>query len=118
MPARITRAGTAPPYSPPLHEGVLAWRLQGHEAGPSRAFWVGRSLYPPGSSASLSPTAEETVYVVLGGELTLVTEDGTSLLRAGDSVHMTRGTARSLANHGEEDAAIIVIIASPREASA
>lgn len=117
MPARITQAGAAPRYFPALHQGVQAWRLQGHEAGPSRAFWVGRSLYPPGSSASPSPATAETVYVVVSGELTLTTDEGTRAIRPGDSVHLTAGTTRSLANDSDADAQIIVIIASPPEAA-
>lgn len=119
MAARITRANSAPGYFPPLHEGVQAWRLQGHEAGPTRAFWVGRSLYAPGGSASRSPAAQETVYVVVRGELVLAVEDGEGnrqeVLRPGDSVHLPKGTTRSLTNSGAAEAEIIVIIANPPE---
>lgn len=119
MAARITRADSAPHYAPPLHDGVTAVRLQGHEAGPTRAFWVGRSTYPPGSTARTAPTAEETVYVCLGGELTLtVAEDGTATtttLRAGDSVHLPKGTERGVVNDSGADADLLVVIANPAE---
>lgn len=116
MAARITRGATAPAYHPPLHDGVDARRLQGHEAGPTQRFWVGESLYPPGASAQTSPTAEETVYVVLQGELTLTLEGGEShLLRSGDSVHMPRGTTRSVENASGSDARMLVVIATPQD---
>ena len=115
MGARIMRAGDAPLYFPPLHEGVVAQRLQGLEAGPTEAFWVGRSHYPPGSSAQTSPTAAETVYVVLEGEFTLALEDQTHVLRAGDSAHMPKGTVRSMTNESGADAHLLVIIATPRD---
>jgi quercetin dioxygenase-like cupin family protein len=120
MAARITRAADAPAYSPPLHEDVAAVRLQGHEAGPTRAFWVGRTSYPSGSRALTSATAEETVYVCLGGDLTLTVtaEDGTTsttLLHAGDSVHLPKGTVRSVVNEADARADLLVVIATPQD---
>jgi hypothetical protein len=119
MTARIMLAGQAPAYHPPLHEGVEAVRLQGMEAGPTDRFWVGHSTYAPGGAAQLSPTAEETVYLVLGGELVLsVPQEGPDqgrgleqVLRVGDSVHMTRGTVRSVVNRSSAPAQLLVIIA-------
>jgi quercetin dioxygenase-like cupin family protein len=114
---RITRAGTAPPYHPPLHHDVEAVRLQGHEAGPTSRFWVGQSRYLPGGRADEAPTAEETVYVVLAGELDLTAEGQTTTLRAGDSVHLPKGTVRSVQNSSGQDASLLVIIALPEPAS-
>src|SRR5262245_44896537 len=117
MTARITRLATAPTYTAPLHEGVLTRRLQGHEAGQTDAFWVGHSTYPPGSRALTSPAVAETVYVCVAGRLELTVEDGatavTSTLGAGDSVHLTAGTIRGLANRSDADAYLLVVIAQP-----
>jgi uncharacterized cupin superfamily protein len=110
---RITPADTAPPYDPPLHQDVQAVRLQGHEAGPTDRFWVGRSRYLPGGRADEAPTVEETVYVVLDGELVLTTGSQDSTLRAGDSVHLPKGTVRSLENRSGKDASLLVVIALP-----
>jgi quercetin dioxygenase-like cupin family protein len=118
MSARITRAGEAPPYHPPLHDGVDAVRLQGLEAGPTERFWVGLSVYHPGGAAQQSPTAQETVYVVLDGSLVLTVDGASSDLRAGDSVHLPQGTVRSVENRGDAPARLLVVIATPaREAS-
>jgi quercetin dioxygenase-like cupin family protein len=94
---------------------VDAVRLQGLEAGPTTRFWVGMSVYASGGTAQLAPTAEETVYVVLDGELTLaVPDDGLeTVLHPGDSVHLPRGTARSLTNPAEAPARLLVVIATP-----
>jgi quercetin dioxygenase-like cupin family protein len=104
--ARIVRGADAPAYHPPRHTDVEARRLQGHEAGPTERFWVGESRYPPGGSAERSPAAEETVYVVLEGELTLT-------LEAGDSVHLPKGETRSVENTSDDDARLLVVIATP-----
>jgi len=113
MAARITQAASAPPYSPPLHDGVAAYRLQGHEAGKTDAFWVGLSVYEPGGHASTSPAAQETVYVVLDGELTLVVDSLVTVLRKYDSVHLAKGTVRSVENRSGEPATLLVTIAMP-----
>ena len=117
MSARIVRAADAPAYHPPLHTGVQARRLQGLEAGETDRFWVGLSTYPPESSADTSPTAQETVYVVLDGTLVLTVDGGEHELGGGDSVHLPRGTVRSVANRSEEPARLLVVIATPTEAA-
>ncbi|MFB9686789.1 cupin domain-containing protein [Amycolatopsis plumensis] len=114
MTVRITRGADAPRYHPPRHSGVDARRLQGHEAGPTQRFWVGESRYQPGAVAERSATTEETVYVVLDGELRLILEDGSAqALASGDSVHLPRGTTRSVENTSGRDARLLVIIATP-----
>jgi quercetin dioxygenase-like cupin family protein len=113
--ARITRADGAPAYVPPRHEGVAAYRLQGHEAGPTERFWVGLSRYEPGGHATTSPAGQETVYVVLDGELTLDADGRTTVLRRHDSVHLSPGTVRSVENHGDQPATLLVAIALPSD---
>jgi len=113
MTARVTRADTAPGYAAPRHEGVSCYRLQGHEAGPTERFWVGLSVYEPGGRALTSPAGQETVYVVLDGELTLESDGGTTVLRRHDSVHLPRGTVRALENRAERPATLLVTIALP-----
>jgi quercetin dioxygenase-like cupin family protein len=118
MTSRVTRAAEAPSYFPPLHVGVNARRLHGHEAGPTDAFWVGLSVYGPGATAQRSATSQETVYVVLDGQLVLTTweqDRGTAtVLSSGDSVHLPRGTARSVENASSSDARLLVVIAQPQ----
>jgi mannose-6-phosphate isomerase-like protein (cupin superfamily) len=118
--ARITRADAAPPYAPPLHQGVDARRLQGLEAGATDRFWVGVSVYQPGGSAQTAPAVQETVYVVVDGELVLTVagegvEDGgvEEVLRAGDSVHLPKGTVRTVENRSDGTARLLVVIATP-----
>ena len=113
---RITRFAEAPTYNPPLHTGVQCKRLQGHEAGPTEKFWVGLSVYPPGSSADESTTGEETIYTVLEGELVLHSGGKTETLRRHDSVHFTKGEVRSVKNESAASATLLVSIAIPQPA--
>ncbi len=116
MPARVVSISSAPEYHPPLHHGVVARRLQGMEAGSTERFVVGHSAIAPGGGVDAAPTAFETVYVVLHGELRLTTYagDGSAdqqlVVCAGDSVHMPAGTQRSLHNAGNEAATMLVVL--------
>jgi mannose-6-phosphate isomerase-like protein (cupin superfamily) len=115
--ARVTRLDHAPAYTAPLHEGTATLRLQGHEAGHTERFWVGLSHYLPAGRAESAPAREETVYVVLAGELAVTTADGTETLGQHDSVHLPRGCERSIENRTNRPATLLVIIAHPLEQS-
>lgn len=108
---RVTRIAQAPAYAAPLHHGVDTVRLQGLEAGPTQRFWVGLSEYAPGGGADLAPTREETVYVVLDGELSVHTGDTAMRLGRHDSIHLPKGTERRVENDSGQPATLLVIIA-------
>lgn len=115
VPVNLVRASTAPAYDPPGHFDVDARRLQGLEAGGPSGFWVGRSVYPPGARAELSPTSADTVYVVLEGDLEVGLDNQNDLevpvlLGAGDSLFLACGTARSVHNRTDSDAVLLVIL--------
>ena len=113
----LTRAADAPGYAVPLHDGVQAVRLQGHEAGPTERLWVGLSTYHPGGVAQTAPAKEETVYIVIDGEL-VVTVGGTeTMLGRFDSLHFARGEVRSIENRSGREAVLLVVIAHPQEES-
>jgi mannose-6-phosphate isomerase-like protein (cupin superfamily) len=111
--ARITRAVSAPSYAAPNHTDVDAVRLQGREAGPTDAFWVGESTYRPGGIANRAPVRAESVYVVLSGELTLTVDDQLAKLGAGDSVHLPQGVEREVENRSSAPATMLVVMANP-----
>ena len=113
---RVTRYAEAPGYNPPLHKGVECRRLQGHEAGPTAQFWTGISVYGLDGEAEESPTMEETIYTVLDGELTVRSEGRAEVLRKLDSVHLPKGTVRSVINDSGAPATLLVAIAIPQAA--
>ncbi len=114
----VTRAAAAPSYAAPLHRGVSMRRLQGHEAGHTDRFWVGLSTYHPGGAAEKAAAREETVYVVLDGELVLVTEGAETVLSRLDSVQLAKGELRAIENRSAREALLLVAIAHPQEVSA
>jgi len=109
----VTRASEAPPYVAPAHHDVSMMRLQGHEAGHTERFWVGLSMYHPGGTAEKEPTREETVYLVLDGELVLTTDTGDTVLGRLDSVHLAKGEVRSIQNRSDREAVLLVTVAHP-----
>ncbi len=50
---------------------------------------------------------------MLDGELVLNTDGQDSTIRAGDSVHLPKGTVRSVENRSGQDASLLVVIAMP-----
>lgn len=109
----LTRAAEAPAYLAPAHRDVRTNRLQGHEAGPTERFWVGISRYCPGGTAEWAPAGEETVYVVLDGELVVTTEVAETVLGRLDSMHLKQGECRSIQNRSDAEVLMLVAIAHP-----
>lgn len=112
----VTRLADGVPYTPPFHEGVDCRRLQGMEVGPTEGFWLGFSVYPPGSSAGPSEVMAESIYLVLEGEFVLRANGEVTTLRKYDSVHLVKGDQRQLVNESNADAILAVSIANPPKA--
>ena len=109
----VTRYAAAPQYFPVAHEGMKCLRLQGHEAGPSDAIWMGISEIEPGGHTDLVASDVEKHYVVLEGEVTVVTEipgqprEEAALGRL-DSCRIAPGEARQLVNRSGAKALILL----------
>jgi glyoxylate utilization-related uncharacterized protein len=104
----VTRFGEAQAYFPPNHEGMHCLRLQGHEAGPSDALWMGLSHLLPGGGTTLDGSGVEKFYVVLEGEVTIVTEEGEHLLCKYDSCRLAPNEKRALKNKSNHPATILL----------
>jgi quercetin dioxygenase-like cupin family protein len=110
----ITRHPEAVPYEAPFHTGVDTRRLQGMEVGPTEGFWMGLSVYPPGSTAGPSDIVGESIYLVVSGEFVLRANGQTERLGQYDSVHFVKGDHRELVNESDADAVLAVAIANPK----
>ncbi len=109
MGMRITRLAEATPFDPPGHHGVGPVRLQGGEETPTERVTVVLSHYLPGGEAEMAPQATETMYVVVAGELVMISEGTEETLRVYDSVHFTPGTLRQVVNRTNVPASMLVI---------
>lgn len=113
----VTKHADAVAYDAPFHTGVDTRRLQGMEVGPTAGFWMGLSVYPPGSSAGPSDIPVEAMYLVVSGEFVLTCKGETHVMRQYDSVHFEPGDHRQLVNKSDADAVLAVCIANPPKAS-
>lgn len=112
MTMRVTKVEDAEPFSPVGHQGVGPVRLQGGSRTPTEKFTVALSHYLPGGVAELAPQESETVYVVLQGELVMVSDGEEQVLRALDSVHFTPETMRTVENRTNLPSSMLVIRAT------
>ncbi|QEZ43407.1 cupin domain-containing protein [Cupriavidus oxalaticus] len=108
-----TRFAQAPAYFPPNHDGMHCLRLQGHEAGPSEALWLGVSVLLPGGHTALDASPVEKHYVVLEGEVCVRTPDQAVTLGQYDSVRLAPGEARQVSNPGNRPALLLLAMPYP-----
>jgi quercetin dioxygenase-like cupin family protein len=110
---KVTRIGDAPPYEAPKHFDMRSLRLQGFEVSDSEGFWVGLSHFLPAGGAERDATPLEKVYVVLDGEVTVITDEGEETLARLDSCHLAPGETRAIENRTNEPASMIVVMPYP-----
>ena len=72
---KVNRLSDVSKYEPPSHFDCAALRLQGWDASDSSNFWVGLSHFLPGGGTTHEATPLEKVYVVVRGEVTVITDD-------------------------------------------
>ena len=111
---QITRYDKARPYETKGHFGMTALRLQGYEASACRGFWVGLSHFLPAGGAHSSASNVEKVYVILSGELTIITADGETTLGPLDSCYLAAGEPREIVNRTNTPAAMLVVMTYPK----
>ena len=104
----ITRIAEAKAYHPANHTDMRCLRLQGHEAGPSDALWLGLSHILPGGGTTLDASPVEKHYVVIDGEVTIVTDGGEVTLGPLDSCRLAPGERRALQNRTNRPASIVL----------
>ena len=98
--------------TPPKHFNVVSGRFQGAAETGLTKFWMGMSHYLPGGGVEWSgeDSAEEKVYFVLEGELTVTGKDGTFVLGPRDSLYIGPNEGRSIVNNTSRPATMLVIV--------
>jgi quercetin dioxygenase-like cupin family protein len=103
----IEDAGT---YQAPGHFDVRTLRLQGADASPVESFTVGLSVFLPAGGCEMSTTPLEKVYVVVEGEVTIVTDSGEATLGPLDSIYLAPNEARAIENRTNKAATMLVVM--------
>ncbi len=109
----VVRLEDARPYEAPKHFDMRSLRLQGFDASGAEGFWVGLSHFLPGGGAERDATPLEKVYVVIDGEVTVITDEGETVLRALDSCRLAPDEARSIENRTNQPASMLVVMPYP-----
>jgi mannose-6-phosphate isomerase-like protein (cupin superfamily) len=109
----VTRYQEAHSYEAPGHTNVASLRLQGHEVSPSRLGWVGLSHYLPQGAAESASSDAEKIYVVLSGEITVITDSGEATLMPLDSCYIAAGERRAVVNRSNTPASMLVVMGYP-----
>ncbi|MEM0049064.1 MAG: cupin domain-containing protein [Candidatus Bathyarchaeia archaeon] len=100
----------AKPYEAAGHFKMVALRLQHKETTGVESFWVGLSHFLPGGGAEMSAANFERVYVMISGEMTVITEKGEEItLKPLDSIYIPAGEKRALINKTNMPATMLVI---------
>jgi len=107
---QVTRIGAAGTYEAPGHFDVRCLRLQGAEASPAEHFTVGASVFLSAGGCEMGATPLEKVYVVLEGEVTVLTEDGEAVLGPLDSCYLAPNEARAIENRTNRAATMLVVM--------
>jgi quercetin dioxygenase-like cupin family protein len=110
---KVNRLADVSTYDPPNHFDCTALRLQGWDASDASNFWVGLSHFLPGGGTTHEATPLEKVYVVLRGEITVVTDDGEDTLRELDSCYIAPNEARTVTNRTNDVATMLVVMPYP-----
>ncbi len=111
----LVRIADAPAYEAPGHSDMRCLRLQGREAGPSEALWLGLSHILPGGGIALSASPQEKMYVCVAGEVVIRTDREEVTLRPLDSVRLAPGEPRAVENRTALPATLL--LAMPEAAS-
>jgi quercetin dioxygenase-like cupin family protein len=106
---KVTRWQAAKQYAAKKHFGMAGFRLQGQEATQTQNFWVGLSQFLPGGGAEKGSSPTEKVYVVLEGEVTIVTNEGETVLGPLDSCLIAPNEERSVENRTNNIARMLVV---------
>jgi glyoxylate utilization-related uncharacterized protein len=97
---------------PPRHFNVVSGRFQGEAETGLKSFWMGMSHYLPGGGVEFSgaDSAEEKVYFVLEGEITVKSETEEFVLGPRDSLYIGPYEGRSVSNNTSRPATMLVIV--------
>jgi quercetin dioxygenase-like cupin family protein len=115
MSYKITRSNEAARYEAPGHFDVRTTRLHNPADVNDGRITMGLSHFLPGGGASKNASPAELIYYVIKGEMSVILDDGTFVLKAGDSIHLGSTTTKEIKNTGFVTAEMLVIVLPPAQ---
>lgn len=110
---QVTRLAAARAYQAPNHVDMHCLRLQGHEATDTDTLWLGLSHLLPGAHTGLDASPLEKLYVVVAGEVTIMSDTDEAVLGPLDSCRIAPGEPRRLENRTNLPASILLAMPYP-----
>ena len=103
--AKGVEGSTIYTYTAPGHNECVPTRLFDVDGGGANDIEGGKMImgityFVPGGGCDYGGNPLESIYYILTGEMTLKTEDGETVLHAGDAFHCAGGVAKSVTNTG------------------
>ena len=118
--AKGVEGSTVYAYSAAGHYECVPTRLHDVDGGGANDIEGGKIImgityFVPGGSTDFAANPLESIYYILTGEMTLKTEDGETVLHAGDSFHCVGGVTKSVTNTGTEVCQMLVVLQPPQK---
>ena len=118
--AKGVEGSTVYAYSAAGHYECVPTRLHDVDGGGANDIEGGKIImgityFVPGGSTEFTSNPMESIYYILTGEMTLKTEDGETVLHAGDSFHCVGGVNKSVRNTGTEVCQMLVVLQPPQQ---
>ena len=113
MSYKITKANEAVTYEAPGHFDVRTTRLHNPVDVNDGRIVMGLSHFLPGGGATVNAIPPEFIYYIVEGEMTITMDDGSFVLKAGDSIHCGPMTKKEIKNTGIVTAKMLVILLPP-----
>ena len=118
--AKGVEGSTVYAYSAAGHYECVPTRLHDVDGGGANDIEGGKIImgityFVPGGSTDFAANPLESIYYILTGEMTLKTEDGETVLHAGDSFHCVGGVTKSVTNTGTEVCQMLVVLQPPQQ---
>lgn len=113
--AKGVEGSTIYAYTAPGHSECVPTRLHDPSDVENGKIIQGLTYFVPGGGCTYGSNPMESIYYILEGEMTLRTEDGQTILRAGDSFHCCGGCEKSVTNTGTTVTKMLVTLLPPQE---
>lgn len=111
---QLTKLDDAKEYSTVGHFGMKALRLHGKDTSDCENFILGMSEFLPGGGTDFMEGGVELIYIVVEGEMTVRAGDQVYKMGKYDSMHFSKGEAKSIKNETNMPAMMLVIAATPK----
>ena len=114
---QVTKLSDAQAYDAKLHWGMTGLRLQGMDTTDVESFSCSLSYFMPGGGAEWAESNNEKVYIVLDGDITILTKDDSgneveTQLSTLDSCVIGLNETRAVENRTNRVVTMLVVVSS------